>query len=358
MRAITLTCRLITPMFMAGADRKTPELRPSEFKGMMRWWWRAIKAEDDIEKLKKEEAEIFGGTGEGEGRSKVRLRLIYQNLQTGSNLKQDFNLNWRFDKAIGSLTGRDRGIGYILYSTVLPNRERHYFKPGGEFEFTILSLDEISFKKALASLWLSIYLGGFGTRSRRGGGNIEIISFDGDVSDLDLDFICKATNGEELKFWLKINYDKVKELIKQSENGTNKYTNLKGAKVLIFEGKDNWKTALNFFGEVYMDFRMKYRNRIFETAAFGMPVIHNRPNVKMVPYENTNRKLSDRWASPLIFKVIKSDKLYFPVIVKLSPGGVPFVGKEIKGDREIQSFDETLVNEFLNSFKNKVELAL
>lgn len=48
---------------MAGADGRTPELGPSEFKGMMRFWWRAVKAEDDIAKLKKEENGIFGGTG-------------------------------------------------------------------------------------------------------------------------------------------------------------------------------------------------------------------------------------------------------------------------------------------------------
>jgi len=54
MGLLKLKCRLITPMFMAGADGRTPELRPSEFKGMMRWWWRAIKAEDDIERIKKE----------------------------------------------------------------------------------------------------------------------------------------------------------------------------------------------------------------------------------------------------------------------------------------------------------------
>ena len=52
--SVIFKCRVVTPMFMAGADNETPELRPSEFKGMMRFWWRAIKAEDNIEKLKQE----------------------------------------------------------------------------------------------------------------------------------------------------------------------------------------------------------------------------------------------------------------------------------------------------------------
>ncbi len=35
MREIKFVCKVITPMFMTGADGRTPELRPSEFKGMM-----------------------------------------------------------------------------------------------------------------------------------------------------------------------------------------------------------------------------------------------------------------------------------------------------------------------------------
>lgn len=35
MEEVTLKCEVITPMFMTGADGKTPELRPSEFKGII-----------------------------------------------------------------------------------------------------------------------------------------------------------------------------------------------------------------------------------------------------------------------------------------------------------------------------------
>jgi CRISPR type III-B/RAMP module RAMP protein Cmr1 len=81
MKWVKFTCSVVTPMFMAGADGRTPELRPSEFKGIMRFWWRAIREDDDIEKLKEEEAKIFGGT-EKEGKSKVAIRitLMMKNL--------------------------------------------------------------------------------------------------------------------------------------------------------------------------------------------------------------------------------------------------------------------------------------
>ena len=42
MEKIVFECESVTPMFMYGADGKTPELRPASVKGVMRFWWRAI----------------------------------------------------------------------------------------------------------------------------------------------------------------------------------------------------------------------------------------------------------------------------------------------------------------------------
>ncbi|WP_201721812.1 type III-B CRISPR module RAMP protein Cmr1 [Desulfotomaculum copahuensis] len=43
---ITFECRVLTPMFIAGADGLTPEFRAPSLKGAMRFWWRAVQAED------------------------------------------------------------------------------------------------------------------------------------------------------------------------------------------------------------------------------------------------------------------------------------------------------------------------
>ncbi|MEO0296961.1 MAG: type III-B CRISPR module RAMP protein Cmr1 [candidate division WOR-3 bacterium] len=365
MKILKLKCKLITPMFMAGADGKTPELRPSEFKGMMRWWWRAVKAEDNIEKLKREEAEIFGGTGEGEGKSKVQLKIKgISSLNIGNNLKVDYNLHWCFDRNTNSLAGENAGIGYLLYSTVLPNRERSYIKDGYEFELTLTFMNEEAFKKACASLWLAIYLGGFGTRARRGGGNIEVTQVD-ENNDINLDFICDAKDTSQLKKFLERNLTEIKKIC-----GTNtsyaqlEYTNLKDARILIFDPKNDWKEALNFLGEEYRKFRNNNKSQIFETATFGMPIMHSGFSTRMVPYDNNKERLSERWASFLIFKVIKSsNNLYFPVIVKLSPGGVNYIGMEEKRDNKwnksnVKKFTEKLVNNFLNGLPKREELIL
>lgn len=309
MKSIELKCKLITPMFMAGAYGKTPELRSSEFKGMMRWWWRAMKAEDDIETLQKEEAEIFGGTGEGEGRSKVRLRLIYQNLQTGSNLKQDFNLDWRFDRTTDSLTGTDCGIGYILYSTVLPNRERLYFKPGEEFEIKISSIDENPLKKAVASLWLAIYLGGFGTRARRGGGNINVTKVEG--NSLNLNFTPNVESYKDFGKWIINNFNKTKEIIDRKTSWAFSYSNLCFSRFIISKKSfDSWEAALNDIGKIYLDFRSKNRHYIFETAAFGLPVMHRSCQIE-------GTKNITRRSSPLIIKILSSNGKYWWMVLRL-----------------------------------------
>lgn len=41
METLTFTCKIITPMFLAGADGQTPELRAASIKGALRFWWRA-----------------------------------------------------------------------------------------------------------------------------------------------------------------------------------------------------------------------------------------------------------------------------------------------------------------------------
>ena len=45
---------------MGGANEQA-EIRAQSIKGLIRYWWRALKAENDITKLREEETKIFGG---------------------------------------------------------------------------------------------------------------------------------------------------------------------------------------------------------------------------------------------------------------------------------------------------------
>jgi CRISPR-associated protein Cmr1 len=362
MKEIRLTCSVITPMFMAEADGRTPELRPSEFKGMMRFWWRAIRADDNIVNLREEEAKIFGGTGEKEGKSKVMIKVFPQPQKEdiGYNLKRDFNLQWQYNRTTNSLEGEDIGIGYLLYSATLPNKERAYIKPDFQFNIELSSYDEESFKNALASLWTAIYLGGFGTRARRGAGNVEIIKEEG--SSYELSFkLSHPTSKSELKKELENNLKKIFDVVK-SVTRHQRYSNLKNSKIIILDPENSWQKALDKVGNIFKKFREKNKSDIFNMGAFGMPIMHNGFKVRIVPYENTDNRVSERMASPLIIKLIKVERNYFPVIVRLSTN-LPLAGKERKErnnwkKERVHKINLAKIDEFLNNIKNKEEICL
>jgi CRISPR-associated protein Cmr1 len=338
-------------MFMAGADGRTPELRPSEFKGMMRFWWRAIRAENDIENLKREEAEIFGGSGEGQGKSKIRIRVYPQpnNNSHGNNLKNDYNLNWAFDRNTKSLVGNHAGIGYLLYSTVLPRNEKSYIKPNFNFSIELSSFDEKAFKQALASLWASIYLGGFGTRARRGGGNLTVEEADTDI----LNFVLKGENSDEIANWIIQNFQNAKKLIKSNNTWAFSYSNLSFSRFIISKNSFNsWQEALNNIGKIYLDFRKSHKNQIFDTAVFGLPVMHQGFKIEG---GNSNRR-----ASPLVIKILSTNNRYWCMALRLFGEFLPkeeVLTKKIRErnkwqSKETQKPDYSLIDEFWRVLKS------
>lgn len=353
---VKLECEIVTPMFMAGADGNSPELRPTEFKGMMRFWWRAAKAEDDIEQLRKKEAKIFGGAGETEGKSRISLRILYDRDKfinfIGTNLKSDYELKWSSDGEKRTLIRDYPGISYLLYSTTL-SKGRKYIKEGFKFEILLSSFCEQELKEALASLWLAVYLGGFGTRARRGGGNLAINNIQAE-STFGIDFKCNVQNKEKLKTWIEKNWNNIKSLLEPGN--TRKYPVIRGGKLLVFNPENSWTEALNFLGKSFKEFRFQNKSKLYETAAFGMPVMHSSFRVRMVPY-GSDKRLSERLASPLIFKVIKSGNLYFPILFKLNCE-LPQIGKEKKdGGWSLvgspQRVSQQLIDDFLGSLKGK-----
>ncbi|SFV64374.1 CRISPR-associated RAMP Cmr1 [hydrothermal vent metagenome] len=61
MNIIVFECENIS-IDMRGANPNQKELRPASFKGVMRFWWRAIHGNLPLIKLKKQEDDIFGST--------------------------------------------------------------------------------------------------------------------------------------------------------------------------------------------------------------------------------------------------------------------------------------------------------
>ena len=83
MHILRATYRIVTPMYIAGADQEAAEFRVPSFKGALRFWWRAIewpkiiRDGKDPQKafacLVNREENLFGSVN---GRSKVMVRCL------------------------------------------------------------------------------------------------------------------------------------------------------------------------------------------------------------------------------------------------------------------------------------------
>lgn len=166
MKTIIFKCETITPMFLAGADGKTPELRVPSLKGALRFWWRALNAnlvtenngKEDYSDLKRQESAIFGGTDSG-GRSK----------DSGGR-----------SKVIISIDKQATNIGSASPTPHNPRFSKSAFAIGSNFEMTINVIDnDVMTAEQVKSLFIVVsLLGGLGNRSRRGFGSFKIIEID------------------------------------------------------------------------------------------------------------------------------------------------------------------------------------
>ncbi len=165
---ITAKYRVVTPMFLSGADQDHAELRLPSFKGALRFWWRALAAgrfANDLQKLRDAEDSLFGSTRTGT--SRVRMRLRDESIQTKPQKKFSRN-TWQ------------SYIGYGLIDK--PGQTtRAYIQPNSYFTVQLGcsrcdDAQNLSLRKALIALGL---LGGLGSRSRNGWGSITLEGLSG-----------------------------------------------------------------------------------------------------------------------------------------------------------------------------------
>jgi len=165
MPKLIVTLKTVTPMFLAGADNRTPELRPASFRGALRFWLRALLGAhigDDQVAMRNAESAVFGNTN---GASPIVVR-VSPRVPRADQLK---------------LARGDR----VYERRVLPHsrdKRKQFTKPAwaedGQFTLTLatrLGLTELS-AEAIAALLLLLNVGGVGNRSRRGFGSLQVVN--------------------------------------------------------------------------------------------------------------------------------------------------------------------------------------
>lgn len=176
---IEASFRVVTPLFGGGADPKTAELRLPSFKGVLRFWWRALawsRCDGDLRWIQGEEDRIFGSSKAGQ--SRVRMRLVPMQPKPRA-LEHGNVLTAQSGKPLG------HGARYFGYGVMEAYGSSKKGTRDGQltraclpapFEFTVemraralTPEDQGSVESALIALGA---LGGIGAKSRKGYGSL------------------------------------------------------------------------------------------------------------------------------------------------------------------------------------------
>ena len=325
---IEATYRVVTPMFCAGADpRCGAEIRLPSFKGVLRFWRRALawsRCGGDLTAIKAEEDTLFGSSKSGQ--SRVAMRLVLPPDLKPIDCGQVLNVSPTINRAVGE------GCRYLGYGVMEAFPSRNKKTQAGQLtrpclaapiDFTVqirgrdLKTSQLSsLKDALVALGI---LGGMGSKSRKGYGSLCLVRL--------------VVNGKE-KWEAPRSLADLKAVIVElpHDNGAAtlpEYTALsKNARhVLLSSNKTESMELLDLVGRELLRFRslgrqgrvlgdksercfkddhdlMKaapgYRNKHPRRIAFGLPHNYGRkPEQQVGPSEEG----LDRRASPLFIHV-------------------------------------------------------
>jgi len=373
MYEVTFELETITPLFMSGADRDNVELRPSAFKGMMRFWWRAVRADANTKKLWEKESTLFGAAEEEFGKSKVQVILDYDREVFGKFVRKISGLR--------SILSNYNGTKYLLYSVLL-SQNRCFLDTGFRFRLILRSQDCSSLQGAVAALWCVVNLGGIGARARRGGGNLTVINvFPREI--VEFDFQIKG-GIDKILDWFQQNVKKIKRTI-DAQGSHQSYSSLSAAQLFLFDSAPTWEAALNNIGHSFLQFRNRRspdyhsvknylqhgtRPSTIEKAEFGLPILYQYRSLqgKRAVIEGSDSE-KQRSASSLIFKALKTvEGSFYPMILHITKQQILAKRDRIRirdisrGSRQqavtVVPSNSQIVDKFLSSLKPTGRLAL
>lgn len=353
MQTITFTCEVITPMFLAGADGTTPELRPASIKGALRFWWRAMNGHLPTDEMRKLEGEKFGSTKQ---RSKIIIRTEIIDAKCGNINKSE------------TLLGRD----YLMYSVFMNEKEAI---TTGSFKVIMSSIDNNALLEAAYCFWLISNFGALGTRSRRGCGRFIIQTYTSDKYDFRFSNTSSTLPEQSEYFRKSLTAIKLHFGINSVHHKTL-YPNFQNYSIYIVDmACDKAEDALNKIGELYMNFRRRsqpdynsvkafisdgLRPQTIEKATFGLPISYRFRSLggKSAMIEGGNK--ITRSASSLMIEIVKISDKFYPMLINFnsqlleSSVSLKLSSKEQKNNTAYLSLPTTnLKNEFINSINGK-----
>ncbi len=167
--------RVVTPLFMGGANPLTAELRAPSVKGVLRFWWRALALGrlGSVESVRAEEARIFGST---KGQSNFKIRISPPKREEKLRRKHVLNYN---GGGVAGEGARYLGYGVIEASSGELIRQciRYPLEESGKLELLFRpNTPEDDIWSVEAALVAMGFFGGLGSRSRKGYGSFNLVN--------------------------------------------------------------------------------------------------------------------------------------------------------------------------------------
>ncbi len=338
---VTFNLRALTPVFIAGADQSRAELRAPSFRGLMRYWLRALVGgltgtdAVGLQKVRQAETDLFGATDTG---SAVSIQVT-----AASNEAREFTE--RVSVRVGN-TWQATGKGYLLWSMVRSGRPekgnvkpaRWYFPPGTTFQVTLSThgSENAKLKQAVAAFWLHTHLGGIGSRSRRAAGSLAVQA--------------EKNSSIEFPFQTPASAAALKQQIEQGiALSRGLYASEKRSiqealfdilapgfcRIWILQDEQPWpnaEIAMQKLGERLQDYRS--RIPIGRRKVFGLP---------LMPIIRDKRR-----ASPLLLRVAELQGNRYV--------GIAVLFKTTGSDIRIEDYD--VIEKWTNEFRGKLEVTL
>lgn len=185
---IEATYRVVTPLFCAGADQQRAEIRLPSFKGVLRFWWRALawsRLNGNLKKIQQEENMLFGSADGGQSRVSMHLALVSDSQMVSKDTVLTVS------ETNGRVVGEGaRYLGYGIMEAFDGKKTRAGRLTRAclrePIDFTVhirlrkRGLSTKEYKQYLASLEKALIvsgtLGGMGAKSRKGYGSLAIRS--------------------------------------------------------------------------------------------------------------------------------------------------------------------------------------
>ncbi len=340
MQKVIFDAQTLTPLFLAGADQTTAELRAPSFRGAMRYWLRTVVGgSKELNGVKQVEQAVFGATSQSSA-VRIRLQQVTQKAQL--------------------FTGAGGGKGYLLWSMKESgNKEkseneenykppRYYFTPEGTSFQLVLSASEVNIvalNQAIACFWLLTHLSGIGSRSRRCAGSLAVTHVRNNPTSLTFN---EQSTALALKKHIEDNLQVVRELYNlplHPHRAHTPFDTLAGgvSRIRILQGECPWyneDAAMKAIGQALKEGRTQ---RITPTGR-KQTIPKQERQIFGLPLQEVNEH--DRLASPLHLRITKLQ-------------GGEYVGVAVLF--KTQGKDYGLIDNFLNNrshFRNAQEVTV